>query len=195
MIPIYEQGNSIGIGHSFPSFLQRFSEICKNHIEVKRAHAFAFIFYDFTNKAIRNILKSQGGFAKLDRLSGNKLSVFYLHSDSKQLNREFNETFRYVFGITQSVSLPFVMFLKFDGEINEIEDLRVTTLEQDNPLFAFTELYETIEEYINQVEDDSVKIKQKYNKIVRLRDKYSKMVIDEFVKLVLKDVYGRISNF
>ena len=161
MIPIYEQGNSTGIGYSFDSFVARFQDVCRYYLEKKRAHAFAFIFYDFTNKAIREVLKSQGGFARLDRLSGNRLSVFYLHSESRSLNRSFNDTFRYVFNIKELVTLPFVLFLKFDGEINEIEDLRVTELEQDNLLFAFSELYDTIEEYINQIEKDSFKMNSK----------------------------------
>ncbi len=120
MIPIFEQGDSQGIGHSFDSFIRRFSEICKNHIESKRAHAFAFIFYDFTDRNLKDVLKSKGGFARLDRLSGRKLYVFYLHSKNQRLNRHFNETFKYVFEIEDNVSLPFVLFLKFDGEIAEI---------------------------------------------------------------------------
>lgn len=189
MIPIFEQGKSQGIGHSFDSFLNRFRQICKSHIDNKRAHAFAFIFYDFTDNVIREILKSQGGFARLDRLSGNKLSVFYLHSNSRRLNKHFNETFRYVFEIDEEINLPFVLFLKFNGEIDEIEDLRITQLEHDNPLFAFNELYESLEEYIKQIDRESIELSPKKTKVLKLVDKYTKMAFDEFVKLVLKEGY------
>jgi hypothetical protein len=57
MIPIYEQGSGNGIGHGLESFLNRFGRICSEHREDVRAKAFAFIFYDITDEAIRNILK------------------------------------------------------------------------------------------------------------------------------------------
>ena len=38
----------------------------------KRAKAFAFIFYDFTDSDLQKILKDQGVFARLDRLAGNQ---------------------------------------------------------------------------------------------------------------------------
>ena len=90
MIPIFEQGHGEGIGHSFNSFLRHFIVICEDHLENGRAKAFAFILYDFHDEHIKNdILKKQGGFAQLDRLSGNDLSVFYLHSDNKKLLKAF----------------------------------------------------------------------------------------------------------
>lgn len=195
MIPIFEQGDSQGIGHSFDTFIKRFREICKNHIETQRAHAFAFIFYDFDDSNLKNILKSNGGFARLDRLSGKKLSVFYLHSNNRKLNSHFNKIFRYVFEIEENVSLPFVLFLKFDGKIKEIEDLKISELEQDNPMFAFNELYETIEAYIEQIENESIVISPKRNKLVNLLAKYKKMAIEEFIKLILKDGYEMIRNY
>lgn len=195
MIPIYEQGNKEGIGLSFDSFIRRFQEICQQHVNAKRAHAFAFIFYDFRDKTIRRILKSQGGFANLDRLSGRNLSVFYLHSDNEALNKHFNATFKHVFEIKESVELPFVLFLKFDGEINNIEDLKVVELEQENPMFAFNELYVTIEDYIKQLENQLIIIKSNKNRVTQLIGKYAKMAVNEFVKLVLKDGYEMIKNF
>ena len=87
MIPIFEQGHQQGIGHRYDSFLRKFIKICEKHLENGRAKSFAFILYDFRDEQIRNILKSQGGFAKLDRLSGSELSVFYIHSDNKVMFR------------------------------------------------------------------------------------------------------------
>ena len=195
MIPIFEQGDSQGIGHSFDTFIKRFGDICKKHIETKRAHAFAFIFYDFKDENLKNVLKSKGGFARLDRLSGKKLSVFYMHSDNRDLNNHFNETFKYVFEIEENVSLPFVLFVKFDGEINEIEGLKIFELEQDDPMFAFNELYETIETYVAQLEDNSIDIKPQKNKLTQLLGKYKRMAVDEFIKLILKDGYEMIQGY
>ena len=195
MIPIFEQGNSQGIGHSFDTFIRRFSEICKNHIESKRAHAFAFIFYDFTDRNLKDVLKSKGGFARLDRLSGRKLSVFYLHSNNRRLNQHFNETFKYVFEIDKNINLPFVLFLKFDGEIDEIEDLKISELEQDNPMFAFNELYETIESYVVQLEKDIIDVSSQRNKLTQVITKYKRMAMDEFIKHILKDGYEMIKDY
>ncbi|MBI5334300.1 MAG: hypothetical protein HZB72_06875 [Burkholderiales bacterium] len=64
MIPIYEQGSGNGIGHSLQSFLACFEKICAEHLAAGRAGAFAFIFYDCTDQALRKILKNQGVFSK-----------------------------------------------------------------------------------------------------------------------------------
>lgn len=195
MIPIFEQRDSQGIGHSFDTFIRRFSDICKNHIESKRAHAFAFVFYDFTDSNLKNVLKSKGGFARLDRLSGRKLSVFYLHSNNRKLNKHFNDTFKYVFEIEDNINLPFVLFLKFDGEIAEIEELKISELEQDNPMFAFSELYDTIESYVAQLEKEIIDIESERNKLTNVINKYKRMAIHEFIKLILKDGYNMIKDY
>lgn len=77
MIPIFERGNGQGIGHSFDTFVERFLEVCNMKIKEGNYHSFAFIFYDFEDHAIKDILRTQGGFAKLDRLTSKKLSVFF----------------------------------------------------------------------------------------------------------------------
>src|SRR6266699_5117226 len=76
MIPIYEQDSGKGIGYGLDSFLKRFEHICQEHVEAGRAKAFAFIFYDFNDQGLRTVLKDQGVFAQLDRLSGKNLSIF-----------------------------------------------------------------------------------------------------------------------
>lgn len=194
MIPVYEQGISDGIGYSFDTFLKRFKEICKTHIESKRAHAFAFIFFDFTSTSIKAVLNSLGGFAKLDRLSSNNLSVFYLHSDSKRLIDNFNETLRYVFNIDKTVALPFVLFIKFDGEINNIEEFKITQLEQNNPLFALDELYETIEVYIKSIENKPFDKSYTKNKMLQSFKSFKKIAAEQFIKVILENGYKRVMN-
>lgn len=77
MIPIYEQGSGKGIGHSVESFLARFEEIAISHIDDGRAKSLAFVLYDYHDSEFKQILKDQGVFAQLDRLSGKDLSVLY----------------------------------------------------------------------------------------------------------------------
>ncbi len=128
MIPIYEQGKGQGIGYGFNDFLRRFVTICEEHQHDQRARA--FILYDFENKAIRKVLKLQGGFARLDRLSGHDLSIFYLHGASRDIFRAFNEIFMSSFGLSQTHQLPLILF--FNLRDGGVEDVEVYPLEQDN---------------------------------------------------------------
>jgi hypothetical protein len=100
LIPIYEQGRGRGIGHSFELFARRFEDICRSNSE----RGFAFILYDFHDNALRTILKDQGAFAKLDRLAGEILDIFYLHSDGKRTER-FNSIFKSALGLRMRCSM------------------------------------------------------------------------------------------
>ena len=153
MIPIYEQGQGRGIGHNLTSFLQRFDRICKEHLEQKRAGAFGFIFYDFTDSDLRKILKDQGVFAQLDRLTGNKLSLFYLHTGRKDALVKFNEVFLSKLGVIQEAKPPCVVFFKVNKE--QIEDVAVAQLDSANLINGFHELYAVIDRYIQSSLEES----------------------------------------
>ena len=147
MIPIYEQGSGNGIGHGLQSFLARFDEICSRHLAEGRARAFAFIFYDFTDSAFRNILKDQGVFARLDRLSGSQLSVFYLHAGTRASVEAFNAHFFSALGVEEKATPPCVVFFRFhDGAIGDIE---IAQLESTDLIHGFSELYSAIEKYLS----------------------------------------------
>lgn len=157
MIPIFEQGKGKGIGHSFESFIEQFNTICRRYLAEKRVRAFAFIFYDFQDSALRRILKDLGVFAKLDRLSGTELSIFYLHVEphvhnprardkSRHAIDKFNEHFLGALGVTEQVGLPCIVFFRVrDDEINDIE---VVQLESGNLVHGFQELYSAVERYL-----------------------------------------------
>lgn len=147
MIPIYEQGSGNGIGHGLESFLTRFDEICAEHLKQGRARSFAFIFYDFTDQALRRILKNQGVFAQLDRLSGNELSIFYLHAGTHASVEAFNRHFFSALEIEGQASLPCVVFFRVrDGAI---EDVEIAQLESADLIHGFSELYGAIERYLS----------------------------------------------
>jgi hypothetical protein len=148
MIPIYEQGSGKGIGHSLESFQKRFDRICADQLEDRRAKAFAFIFYDFTDQDMRGILKDEGVFAQLDRLSGRNLSLFYLHAGSHDAIERFNEHFMSVLEVEGRATLPCVVFFRVDGEM--LEDVRVAQLESPDLIHGFRELYDVVESYINE---------------------------------------------
>ena len=146
MIPIYEQGTGHGIDHSLDSFLVRFELLCQEHLCEGRARAFAFIFYDFCDEELRNILRDEGVFAQLDRLAGNDLSVFYLHSGRRRAVAQFNAESMRRLGVDSNVSLPCVVF--FRSKEGKIEDVTIAQLESANLIHGFHELYAIIERYI-----------------------------------------------
>jgi len=146
MIPIYEQGQGKGIGHGLDSFLTRFDAICQEHVKAGRAKAFAFIFYDFVDQELRRILKDQGVFAQLDRLSGNSLSIFYLHTGTEHAVQKFNSTFLAKLDVEGKATPPCVVFFTLKKE--RLEDVAVAQLDSANILHGFHELYSVIQRYI-----------------------------------------------
>jgi hypothetical protein len=146
MIAIFEQGTGRGIGLHFDAFLERFDQICQEHLHSNRAKAFAFIFYDFTDHELRALLRDQGVFTQLDRLAGSDLSVFFLHSANKATTvTEFNSCFLSKLGIENAL-LPCVVFFKLKND--QIEDVLVAQLDNANLIHGFHELYSAIDAYI-----------------------------------------------
>lgn len=148
MIPIYEQSSGRGIGLSLESFINRFDQICTQHLAEGRAKAFAFIFYDFTNQEIRKILKDQGVFAQLDRLSGKDLSIFFLHTGTAHAIERFNSVFLQRLDISQAVNPPCVVFFKLSKE--KLTDISIAALDSADLIHGFKELYDVIEQYLKQ---------------------------------------------
>jgi hypothetical protein len=153
MIPIYEQGRGRGIGYTLDSFVDRFDAICREHVEGKRAKAFAFIFYDFRDQDIRQVIKDQGVFTKLDRLAGTNLSIFYLNMGRKNTITKFNDEFLSKLEVTDKARPPCVVFFKLEKD--RIEDVAVAQLDNANLLHGFHELYGVIERFIETVMNES----------------------------------------
>jgi hypothetical protein len=146
MIPIYEQGGGRGIGYQLGPFLRRFDAICREHQKMGRANAFAFIFYDFGNVGIKKILKDEGVFANLDRLSGQNLSIFYLHTGTRHAVDQFNATFLKRLQVADTAEPPCVVFFRLaeDG----LTDVSVAHLDHSDLIHAFKELYDVVERYM-----------------------------------------------
>lgn len=151
MIPIYEAGSGRGVGHTFSSFRERFDQICQDHLTQKRAQAFAFIFYDFTDSDLRKILNDIGVFAQLDRLSGTRLSIFYLHSGTRSTVQAFNSHFLTALGFDKPVELPCVVFFKLNED--KVEELNVAELNSADLIHGFHELHSVVEQYLQNEEN------------------------------------------
>jgi hypothetical protein len=182
MVPIFEQGKGNGIGHSFETMIKRFIDLCNDHLKNGRARAFAFLLYDFDDKQIQNILKNNGGFTQLDRLSGKDLSIFYLHSSNKALIKQFNNVLLSAFEIDmEKTNFPLMLFFKIAD--NEVKDLEIVELEQSNLMFAFKELYDTIQNYIARINDkDAKNDKPKTNRLKEYWKSTKKIGVDRFIK-------------
>lgn len=146
MHPIFEHGDGKGIGLTLKSFSNRFDVLCREHLDRGRARAFAFIFYNSNDEAFRKILEDQGVFAKLDRLSGAELSVFYLASGSKNSIDRFNSEFLARLEIRGELQLPCVVF--FDLKDKHFTDTAAVPLDSPNLIHGFSELYGVIQEYM-----------------------------------------------
>jgi hypothetical protein len=182
MVPIFEQGRGNGIGHTYDTFLRRFIEIMEEHVNANKAKAFAFILYNFHDAAAKMVLHNQGGFTRLDRLAGQELSVFYLHSDNERQIRAFNDTFLYIFDVPDK-TLPFVLFFKYaNGDVHDIE---IAELEQSSIMFAFEELYNVLETYVDKLKPVSQKQSHKPSKFIQIYRSVKKVAAEKFIEYVL----------
>lgn len=155
MYAIFEQGKGKGVGLSLNGFIERFEQICKDHIAHDRAKAFAFIFYDFTDNAAREILKNQGVFAKLDRLSSNKLTIFYLHSAGKNPTEKFNDHFLKLLGFDDKTSLPCVVFFEVDKDA--LKNIKLAYLENFDLINGLSSISNVFEAYIENTVEPQIK--------------------------------------
>ena len=153
MFPVYERGHANGIGYGLKDLSERFSAICKEHHVKGRSHAFAFIFYDFEDSALRRILGDQEVFTKLDRLSGIQLSIFYLHATTKVGIKRFNREFLSVLGIPEQSSFPCIVFFRVAGE--NVIDIEIAQLDSADEMHGFQELYSIFEKYISPTRIDN----------------------------------------
>lgn len=190
MIPIFEQGNGKGIGHGVESFLTRFQKIAFEHIKDGKAKSLAFVFYNFTDQEFKRILKDQGVFAQLDRLSGDTLSIFYLHSGNDNILKKFNATLMDALGVSENAKAPCVVFCKAtqDG----FTDISIANLESPTLVHGFHELYGVIETYMK---DEKSNPEPKYITWVKGSLKFLsiesiKAIVKELVKI---DMFGLTS--
>lgn len=186
MFPIFEQGKGNGLGISYEMFLQHFISICENHQSDGRAKAFAFIFYNFEDSQIRKILKGQGGFAELDRLSGETITVFYLNSKHKEIVDAFNKNFLYAFDIHDNYQLPYVVFFKIDN--HDVKDIEIVLLAQSDVMYAFHELFQVLKNYKENIEKKNVsKISGKNLKNIKVIRSLQKILVDKLLHFLVEE--------
>jgi len=131
MIPIFEQLSGSGQGYAQDEFLHRFEEICQQHLREKRARAFAFIFYDPSHGRVREALRNHAGFQRLDDTSDNDVSLFFMHDNAVERGwRRFNKKFLRAANISDLVTLPCMLFFRFDS--GDFCDANILILDEKN---------------------------------------------------------------
>ena len=65
---------------STDAFGQSIIDVCEKHRKENRALAFAFILYNFENPQIFKILNDRNYWNALNTISGQYLSIYYIHS-------------------------------------------------------------------------------------------------------------------
>lgn len=173
MIPIYEQGGGRGIGLMVEGFLQRMEEICAEHVRDGRARAFAVILRNAEDRDLKRILADQGAYAKLDRLSGDVLSVFFVHTASDEALARFNHIVGARIGVAD-MKVPAVAFFRTatleDGSVG-FTDVEVAALESPDLIHGLHELYQRIERYVGAL-DEPVEVAKRPAGKVRAAGKF-----------------------
>ena len=72
---------------SADAFGRSIIDLCEKHRKEKRALAFAFVLYDFENPQILKILNDEIYWNALNSISGQYLSIYYIHSREDTLVR------------------------------------------------------------------------------------------------------------
>ncbi|QQD55393.1 hypothetical protein MHB_0003715 [Pseudomonas fluorescens BBc6R8] len=159
MVPIFEQGSGNGIGHSVESFLAEFEKIAIDHVQKGRAKSIAFIFYDFNDREFKRVLRNEGVFTQLDRLSGDRLSVFFMHSGSDpsdQVLLKFNSVLMSALGVEDKARKPCVVFCNANSE--GLSNISVANLDSADLIHGFHELYGVIESYLHNEKPETKSI-------------------------------------
>lgn len=157
--------------HSANELQDYILKTCAEHKKDGRAVAFAFIVYDFTNPAIRKVLKDIKYWEALDTISGSYLTVFYLNYNEDRgrsetsghghiglmsainLRQSFRpvaaESISRILRLEKNPSTPFVLF--FQTEDNDISDSFVVSLKSDKVEDSFIELNQHIKNAVDSL--------------------------------------------
>ena len=211
--------NSEDEGHSIESFEEKMIHICEEHKKKKRALAFAFIIYDFTNANLCKVIDDRQYWLALNQISGENLTVFSLNYQPKENPYRGNKPprgFEYLTSIETSgnlttdskriadkyfegTNITFPSLLFFQVNENSITDSLLIKLKQKNIEDSFNEIKGYIESAVQSLSKVEEENKQNFKEMFDLiagnvQSEYSKNEI----KRVIKDagpVIGLLSAF
>lgn len=152
MAPILLQDGEHGIGLGYDEFKDRFQEICEQHLDEKRAKAFAFVFCDFGRSVTASVLHSERGFNALNDLSGSEMTVFYLHLRAREIATEsFNAHFLHVLGVREQVPPPCVVCFRVCDK--GVEDVAFRPIDErtGDPVLVLEQIKRHLQSYLKEM--------------------------------------------
>ncbi len=151
MCPIFLQDGEHGIGLPYEEFKQRFEAICEEHLKEKRAKAFSFVFCDFGQGLTASALQGPHGFGILNEVSGNEMTVFYLHVQSYGLAVPFNRHFLKELGVEDQVKPPcIVCFREYKGAIDDVA-FHVIDERSGDPVLVVEQVRRHVTRYLSEM--------------------------------------------
>ena len=194
ILPTYAEGDGMGIGFSFEVFFIRFREICKEQLEAKKGHAFAFIFCNFENESVRTYLDFDGGFAIPNSLASPDLSIFYMNTGDFKLHTPFDKLFRYEFRVRDIIDQPSLLFMRLNEDMKEVVECKMFVIEllKDHP---FEIVHAEIQKYLAYLAGGTrdARLDMDISDVLKRMNYFTK---DEFVRLLKKYEYQSIlGNF
>lgn len=151
MFTVFLQQRNNGVGMGYEEFVDEFERICAYHLVNGRAKAFGFIFYDMTQGEVRNALKSADGYRILNDMSGEDITLFYLHTDADgAFGNRFNKRFMRALGVQGQAKSPCTVFFRFHEQI--ISDVSIKSIDKDNePYLIIEEMRRNLLDYKSEI--------------------------------------------
>lgn len=181
MFPIYIERLVSGEGIPVEGFVKTFKEICTIHQNEGKASSFAFIVHDFTNPEITKVLADRNYFNALDEISGNNLTIFYLHLSPEKnkpiqflgkerlvrdLTTEMNNFLVEEFKLEKTISTPAILFFQIKNK--EIIDFFFCSLSERTTEKAFLEIENLVQKNVNVIKQIAPENRQNYPEIFTL---------------------------
>jgi hypothetical protein len=164
-------------------FNQSIIDVCNKHREESRALAFAFLIYDFENPQIIKILNDKDYWNALHMISGEYLSIYYIHSRESTFGEDLATTSniekRGLYPIDGNNNLGIIQpMLKRYLELNEdVKNPSILFFQVDGTLICDYFLIELNEEKIEE-------------SFLELRDYISSAVTR--LKMIAPENYGNV---
>lgn len=190
MNPIFTKTNENNLkGYLYDEFISEFDTICQDHLDTERAKKFAFILYDF-NSATHKALEDRAVFTELDRISGKRITIFYLDakpdksrgSSQNMIFENFNDillklTDRHIRNI------PFIIF--FDYKKNDVSNFKSYSIRDDDK-FILNDLSASL---TLELKNDERKIKLVISSLLKnIIEETPKILYSEFIKQLFKGI-------
>jgi len=170
MVPIQTYRNGQVVDVQTGQLYDSIEAICKEHKQMNRALAFAFILYNFKNPQIYKILNDEDYWRAMNETSGKYLSIFYIAQRDDYFGQDLAENdgreqrglhglktnellipmLKRYFQLDERIELPAVLFFQEHEEM--LTDYFLLGLDERKLEESFWELQDYIQTAVNNLE-------------------------------------------